>query len=66
MPYNIAIVDDHILIAKAIASIINDESSYKVLYEVPNGKMLQEKFEQKKKHSRCGIVGYIHAGNGWI
>lgn len=48
MPYNIAIVDDHILIAKAIASIINDESSYKVLYEVPNGKMLQEKFEQKK------------------
>lgn len=48
MSPTIAIVDDHILIAKAIASIINDESSYKVLYEVANGKMLQEKFEQKK------------------
>jgi DNA-binding NarL/FixJ family response regulator len=48
MQYNIAIVDDHILIAKAIASIINDNSSYKVLYEVANGKMLQEKFSNKK------------------
>lgn len=48
MQYNIAIVDDHILIAKAIASIINDNSSYKVLYEVANGKMLQEKFANKK------------------
>ncbi len=48
MQYNIAIVDDHILIAKAIASIINEESSYKVLYEVSNGKMLQEKFLNKK------------------
>lgn len=48
MQYNIAIVDDHILIAKAIASIINEESSYRVLYEVSNGKMLQEKFLNKK------------------
>ena len=44
--YNIAIVDDHILIAKAIGNIINEHSSYQVLYEVTNGKMLQEKFKQ--------------------
>ncbi len=48
MQYNIAIVDDHILIAKAIGSIINEHSSYKVLYEVANGKLLQEKFKQPK------------------
>jgi DNA-binding NarL/FixJ family response regulator len=46
--YNIAIVDDHILIAKAIGSIIEEHSSYQVLYEVSNGKMLQEKFKQAK------------------
>jgi DNA-binding NarL/FixJ family response regulator len=46
--YSIAIVDDHILIAKAIASIIIEHSSYQVLYEVANGKMLQEKFKQAK------------------
>ncbi len=48
MQYNIAIVDDHILIAKAIGSIINEHSDYKVLYEVANGKMLQDKFQQGK------------------
>jgi DNA-binding NarL/FixJ family response regulator len=48
MQYNLAIVDDHILIAKAISSIINEQSNYKVLYEVTNGRMLQEKFAQSK------------------
>jgi DNA-binding NarL/FixJ family response regulator len=46
--YTIAIVDDHILIAKAIGSIINEHSSYQVLYEVANGKLLQEKFKQAR------------------
>ena len=46
--YNIAIVDDHILIAKAIGTIINEHSSYQILYEVANGKMLQEKFKEAK------------------
>ncbi|MEZ5046689.1 MAG: response regulator transcription factor [Chitinophagaceae bacterium] len=48
MEYSIAIVDDHILIAKAIASIINEDINFKVLYEVANGKKLQEKFLNKK------------------
>lgn len=48
MSHHIVIVDDHILIAKAIASIINEHSQYKVLYEVANGKMLQEKFINPK------------------
>lgn len=44
MQYTIAIVDDHILIGKAISAIINEHSNYKVLYEVSNGKLLQDKF----------------------
>jgi DNA-binding NarL/FixJ family response regulator len=39
-------VDDHILIAKAIAGVIENFSSYHVLYEVEHGKALIEKFKQ--------------------
>jgi len=48
MPHTIVIVDDHLLIAKAITSIIEQLSSYDVLYECENGKALLEKFKQKK------------------
>jgi DNA-binding NarL/FixJ family response regulator len=48
MHHNIVIVDDHILIAKAIASIISEDSKYNVLYEVANGKMLIDKFSTPK------------------
>lgn len=48
MSYTIVIVDDHLLIAKAIASIIEQFNGYEVLYECENGKVLIEKFKQKK------------------
>jgi DNA-binding NarL/FixJ family response regulator len=48
MHHNIVIVDDHILIAKAIASIISEDSKFNVLYEVANGKMLMDKFSMPK------------------
>ncbi len=44
MKYTIAIVDDHILIAKALSSIIENFEDFSVLYECENGKLLQEKF----------------------
>lgn len=44
MKHSIAIVDDHILIAKALASIISNFGPYEVLYECENGKELQEQF----------------------
>jgi DNA-binding NarL/FixJ family response regulator len=40
----VVIVDDHLLIAKAIASIVDEISGYKVLYECENGQVLTEKF----------------------
>jgi len=48
MTYNIAIVDDHILIAKAIAGVIDNFHNYHVIYEADNGKTLIEKFRQPK------------------
>jgi DNA-binding NarL/FixJ family response regulator len=48
MPNTIVIVDDHVLIAKAITSIIEQFRDYEVLYESENGKGLVEKFKQKK------------------
>lgn len=48
MPYTIAMVDDHILIAKAIAGIIDKFPDYQVLYEVEHGKALMEQFKQPK------------------
>ncbi len=46
--YSVAIVDDHILIAKAIGGVIAAFSKYEVLYEVEHGKALVEKFKQTK------------------
>ena len=48
MACNIVIVDDHLLIAKAISSVIEQFKAYTVLYEVENGKELVEKFKVKK------------------
>lgn len=44
MKNTIVIVDDHILIAKALRSIICNFNQFEVLYECQNGKELQEKF----------------------
>lgn len=48
MKHSIAIVDDHILIAKALTGIIENFATFEVLYECENGKVLQEKFSNKK------------------
>lgn len=48
MQYSIVIVDDHLLIAKAIAGIIEHFRNYTVLYEAEHGKALMEKFKQPK------------------
>jgi DNA-binding NarL/FixJ family response regulator len=42
--HTLVIVDDHLLIAKAITNIIAGFKKYKVLYEVENGVLLKEKF----------------------
>ena len=47
MKHSIVIVDDHILIAKAIGSIMSNFEDFEVLYECGNGKELQEKFIAK-------------------
>lgn len=44
MKHTIVIVDDHLLIAKAIASIIDEFTNFEVLYECEHGKLLTEKF----------------------
>lgn len=48
MSYSVALVDDHILIAKAIGGIIDAFPKYHVLYEAEHGKALIEKFKQPK------------------
>lgn len=48
MRYTVAIVDDHLLIAKAIASVIEKFPGYEVLFEAENGAALVEKLKQKK------------------
>jgi DNA-binding NarL/FixJ family response regulator len=48
MNHTIAIVDDHLLIAKALTAIIDDFKQYEVLYEVEHGAALTEKFKQAK------------------
>jgi DNA-binding NarL/FixJ family response regulator len=47
MATTIAIVDDHILIAKAIGSIIDQNKDFVVLYECENGRGLMDKFRIK-------------------
>jgi len=46
MQHSIVIVEDHLLIAKAITNIIDGFSAYKVIYEVENGKELISKIGQ--------------------
>lgn len=46
--YTIAIVDDHLLIAKALGGIIEQFSQYKLLYELDSGHALIEKCKNKK------------------
>lgn len=48
MKKKIVIVDDHILIAKALSSIIANFEMFEVLYECENGKQLQDKFTTNK------------------
>jgi DNA-binding NarL/FixJ family response regulator len=48
MRYTIVIVDDHLLIAKALTEIIDKFSKYEVLYETGNGEELMQRFRQKK------------------
>lgn len=48
MSCNIVIVDDHLLIAKALSSVIEQFKDYTVLYEAENGKDLIEKMQIKK------------------
>ncbi len=48
MKQSIVIVDDHILIAKALGSIIENFKQFEVLYECENGKVLQEKMQTNK------------------
>jgi DNA-binding NarL/FixJ family response regulator len=47
MKNTIVIVDDHILIAQALKSIITNFEQFEVLYECENGKQLQERFNTK-------------------
>ena len=47
MKHSIVIVDDHILIAKALGSIMSNFKHFEVLYECGNGKELQVKFTDK-------------------
>jgi DNA-binding NarL/FixJ family response regulator len=48
MQKTIVIVEDHLLIAKAITNIIDSFKTYKVLYEVENGLGMMEKFNLQK------------------
>lgn len=45
MRVSIAIVDDHVLIAKALTEILHKLDRYEVLYEVENGKELIDKIK---------------------
>ncbi|HAA12191.1 MAG TPA: DNA-binding response regulator [Cytophagales bacterium] len=46
MKPRIALVDDHVLVAKALAGIIERFGEFTVLYEVENGRQLQEKLAE--------------------
>ncbi|MDQ1098729.1 MULTISPECIES: response regulator transcription factor [Chryseobacterium] len=49
MKKTIVLVDDHILIAKALEGIIGNFADFKVIYIAENGKDLIQKFEQNSK-----------------
>lgn len=48
MKQTVVIVDDHLLIAKAIMSVIDEFDGYEVLYEADNGASMIEKFKVPK------------------
>ncbi|HEY0608483.1 MAG TPA: response regulator transcription factor [Chitinophaga sp.] len=48
MSFKIVIVDDHLLIAKAITSVVEQLRNYEVLYEAENGQLLLDKFKVKR------------------
>src|SRR5687767_6689534 len=48
MTHTVVLVDDHLLIAKAIGSVIEQFAGYEVLYECENGKSLMERCRNKK------------------
>ena len=48
MQQTIVIIDDHVLVAKALSSIIEHFPNYKVLYECENGNELTERLKHKK------------------
>lgn len=48
MQHKIAIVDDHVLISKALTALIDNFAHYTVLFEAENGKHLIEKFRIPK------------------
>ncbi|RPE08084.1 DNA-binding response regulator [Chitinophaga lutea] len=48
MTYSIVIVDDHLLIAKAIATIVEGFRDFEVLYEAENGQALTARFAQPR------------------
>ena len=48
MTHTIAIVDDHLLIAKALGAIIENFDHFTVLFEAGHGRELIEKLKQKK------------------
>ncbi len=48
MEKTVVIVDDHVLIAKALQNIISNFENFEVLYECANGQELQKKLEQVK------------------
>lgn len=47
MKKTIVIVDDHVLIAKALEGIIDNFNDFEVIYVAENGKDLIQKFEEK-------------------
>jgi DNA-binding NarL/FixJ family response regulator len=47
MKHSIAIVDDHVLIAKALANILDNFKQFEVLYECENGQQLIERMQHK-------------------
>ncbi len=56
MQYKIAIVDDHVLIAKALTALIENFPHYSVLFEAENGKQLIEKFKVPKNIPDIALV----------
>jgi len=48
MRYNVVIVDDHILIAQALATMINTIPNFDILYVCSNGQDMMERFKTPK------------------